>query len=204
MTDQLKWDDHYVGQLQPGDRPVLLLVDMVSAYLETDSPLYMASANAALLASKRLLEAARSAKIPVIYTTVRYLPDGSDGGHFFRKVPALSVWAGKNKFGFIPEILAPRAIEPIFTKQYPSAFFNTGLNAHLRTLGVNTVLLAGYSTSGCVRASALDALQHGFIPIVAADGCADRSRQIHDANLYDIGKKYAEVQNVDDILLWLK
>ena len=202
MSQKLQWDDAYSGNLVPGDRPALLLVDMVTAYIEPVSPLYMSGSQAAAQAAGRLLEAARSASVPVIHTNVRYKSDGSDGGHFFRKVPALAIWSGDSKFGAFIEEVKPKNGEQIITKQYPSAFFDTVLFQHLQTLGIDTLVIAGYSTSGCIRASALDALQYGFIPILAVDACADRDSRTHESNIYDVGRKYAETQTVDEILRW--
>lgn len=200
----LAWDNAFTGSLRPGEKPALLLVDMVMAYLEPDSPLFMKTATAARDSAAELLEAARVAEIPVIHTNVKYREDGSDGGHFFRKVPGLSVWAGENRpLGAFAKSLLPRDGERIFTKQYPSAFFGTELAMHLESLEIDTVIIAGYSTSGCVRASTLDALQYGFIPIVATDACADRDEATQSANLHDLGSKYAELQTTPEILSWL-
>ena len=91
--------------------------------------------------------------------------------------------------------VAPRADEPMVTKQYASAFFGTSLASLLRAQGVDCVLLAGMSTSGCVRASAVDAMQHGFIPVVIGDACGDRHPAPHEANLFDLQAKYADVLN---------
>ncbi|WP_379548894.1 isochorismatase family protein [Qipengyuania sp. DSG2-2] len=195
--------DAFAGHLQPGERPALLLVDMVEAYLQETSPLYLETAQAALVQAVRLLARARQSGTPVVFTNVAYKADGSDGGHFFRKVPALSAFVEGSPLGAFPQAITPQDGEPVFTKQYPSAFFGTALDRHLHDLGVDTVIVAGYSTSGCVRASALDALQYGFIPIIAEDACADRDSATHDANLSDLGKKYAEIQSVDTILDWL-
>lgn len=177
---------------------------MVMAYLEPSSPLFIETAAAARDAAAELLETARAAGVPVVHTNVKYRADGSDGGHFFRKVPGLSVWAGENRpLGAFPEALKPQNDERIFTKQYPSAFFGTELAMHLKALEIDTVIIAGYSTSGCVRASTLDALQYGFIPIVAVDACADRDEAIQSVNLHDLGNKYAELQTNLEILNWL-
>ena len=90
------------------------------------------------------------------------------------------------------------------TKQYASAFFGTSLAATLHAMGVDTLLITGYSTSGCVRASALDALQHGFIPMVVREACADRHPGPHDANLFDLQAKYAEVVSETDAIAVLR
>lgn len=180
--------------LEPGRRPALLVVDFVRAYLEPDSPLY-AGVEDARAAAARLLASARKAGIPVMHTNVAYEPGGADGGVFFRKLPALASF----ERGRHPELAAfakglePAAGEPVFTKQYASAFFGTRLAEALRALGVDTLLIAGLSTSGCVRASAVDACQHGFIPLVVREAVGDRHPAPHEANLFDLQAKYAEV-----------
>src|SRR5690606_38481245 len=103
-----------------------------------------------------------------------------------------------SKLGDFPPGLAPREGEPVVTKQYPSAFFGTGLADELHARGIDTVLIAGLTTSGCVRASAVDAMQHGFVPVVVREAVGDRSAQAHAANLYDLELKYADVVSLAD------
>lgn len=187
------------GHLSFGERPALLLVDFVMAYLDPASPLY-AGVESARDASARLLEAARKAGLPVIHTNVEYEPGGANGGVFYRKVPALKVFDRGSPLGrFAPE-LAPVPGEAVFTKQQASAFFGTGLAEHLSSQGIDCLLIAGVSTSGCIRASALDACQHGFLPFVVRDACGDRHPAPHEANLFDLQAKYAEVIGLDQAL----
>ncbi len=183
----------YEGRLTPGARPALLIVDLVSAYLTEGSPLFMASAADALASNVRLAEAARAQGVPVVFTNVSYKPDGSDGGVFYRKAPVLKAFVEGSPLGAFPEAILPHAGEQMFTKQYPSAFFGTGLAEALQNQGIDTLLITGYSTSGCVRASALDAMQYGFVPLVVREACADRHPGPHEANLFDLQAKYAEV-----------
>jgi maleamate amidohydrolase len=189
------------GKLAFGNRPALVIVDVVRAYVDPDSPLYAGtSAEDALRANVRLRAAADAAGIPVIMTGVEYHPGGRDGGIFFRKVPALKAFERGNPMGqFLPE-LSPRDQDVVITKQYPSAFFGTPLASMLTALGVDTVMITGYSTSGCVRASALDAMQYGFIPFVISDACADRDPAPHNANLFDLQAKYAEVLTTSEVI----
>ncbi len=183
----------YEGRLQPGTRPALLIVDVVAAYLTEGSPLFMASAAAARDSNARLAAAARAAGAPVVFTNVSYKPDGSDGGVFYRKAPVLKAFVEGSPLGAFPTGLTPEPGDKVFTKQYPSAFFGTGLAEVLHADGVDTVIVTGYSTSGCVRASALDAMQYGFVPLVVREACADRHEGPHEANLFDLQAKYAEV-----------
>jgi len=180
--------------LHGGARPALIVIDFVRAYLEPGSPLY-AGVEAAHAAAVELLAAARRAAIPIVHTNVAYQVGGRDGGVFFRKVPALKCFEA----GAHPELAAfavglePAAGETVVTKQYASAFFGTSLASTLTALGVDTLLIAGLSTSGCVRASAVDACQHGFVPLVVREAVGDRHPAPHEANLFDLQAKYAEV-----------
>lgn len=180
--------------LSPGRRPALLVVDFVRAYLEPGSPLY-AGVGDARTAAARLLAAARAAGIPVMHTNVAYQPGGADGGVFFRKLPALASFErGRHpELAAFAEGLEPRPGEPVFTKQYASAFFGTRLAETLHAAGIDTLLIAGLSTSGCVRASAVDACQHGFVPLVVREAVGDRHPAPHEASLFDLQAKYAEV-----------
>jgi maleamate amidohydrolase len=180
------------GHLPFGRKPALLIVDFVVAYLDPASPLY-AGVEDALASNERLLAAARKAGIPVLFTNVEYSPGGADGGVFYRKVPALKLFERGSPMGAFPASLQPRAGELVITKQYASSFFGTTLAATLTAMGVDTLLITGLSTSGCVRATALDACQHGFLPFVVREACGDRHPGPHEANLFDLQAKYAEV-----------
>ncbi len=180
------------GRLPFGHRPALLLIDLVEAYLQPGSPLY-AGIEPALESAVRMTAAARKAGIPIVFTNVEYQPGGADGGVFYRKVPALKAFERGSPLGAFPAVLAPQDDDIVITKRYASAFFATHLAATFTALGVDTVLICGTSTSGCVRASALDACQHGFLPFVVRDACGDRHQAPHEANLFDLQAKYAEV-----------
>lgn len=191
--------------LSPGQRPALLVIDFVRAYLVKDSPLY-AGVETARADCEILLTAARQARIPVIHTNVAYQPGGRDGGVFFRKVPALKCFeAGAHpELAAFAEGLEPVAGETVISKQYASAFFGTSLASTLTSLGVDTVLIAGLSTSGCVRASAVDCCQHGFIPVVVREAVGDRAPGPHESNLFDLQAKYAEVASLADVRDYLR
>ncbi|QOV37217.1 isochorismatase family protein [Streptomyces ferrugineus] len=180
------------GHLAPGTTPALLLVDPARAYVDADCPLH-AGVEPAVEAMRALLAAARGARIRVVVTRVRLRPDGADGGVFFRKVPALRAFAEGSPYGDFIDGLAPAADELTVTKQYPSAFFGTSLAACLTADRVDTLLIGGLTTSGCVRATALDAMQHGFVPVVVEEAVGDRDPDVHAANLFDIRHKIGEV-----------
>ncbi|MFJ9244890.1 isochorismatase family protein [Streptomyces sp. NPDC101776] len=180
------------GELTPGTSPALILVDPARAYVDPDCPLY-AGVEPAADAMRLLLADARRAGIPVIVTRVLLRADGGDGGLFLRKVPVLRVFAEGNPFGEFIDGLAPAPHDITVTKQCPSAFFGTALADRLTADGIDTLLIGGLSTSGCVRATALDAMQHGFVPIVVEEAVGDRDPDIHAANLFDIKHKIGEV-----------
>ena len=180
--------------LEPGVRPALVVVDFVRAYLVPGSPLY-AGAEPARAAAAELLAAARAAGIPVIHTNVRYQPGGRDGGVFYRKVPALACFqtGAHPELAAFAEGLEPAPGETVITKQYASAFFGTPLSSLLASSGVDTLLIAGVSTSGCIRATAVDACQHGYVPLVVREAVGDRHPAPHEASLFDLQAKYAEL-----------
>lgn len=180
------------GRLSFGKRPALLIVDFVMAYLDPASPLY-AGVEDALASNERLLAAARAAGIPVIFTNVVYQADGADGGLFYKKIPSLRVFLEGSPLGAFPPSLQPVDGERVISKQFASAFFGTSLAETLSEEGIDTLLITGLSTSGCVRATALDALQSGFAPFVVREACGDRHPAPHEANLFDLQAKYAEV-----------
>lgn len=206
MTDDGLAEDYrqagFSNRLGFGDHPALVVVDFCQAYLDPDSPLY-AGVEDARESCIRLLAAARSAQIPVLHTRVEFQPGGADGGIFFRKVAALECFVRSNPLGEYGEGLEPADDEVVVVKQYASGFFGTSLASTLTSLGVDTLIITGVSTSGCVRATALDACQHGFVPIVVRDACGDRDQRVHEANLFDLDAKYADVVSEQEVLDFL-
>ena len=158
----------------------------------------------AVAATEALVAAAREHGRPVVWTVVRYTSGLADGGLFVRKVPALAAFAEDADGGWGELVLEPAAGEPVIAKQYASAFFGTSLAATLHTAGIDTLVVAGVSTSGCIRATATDALNHGFRPQVVRDACADRTPELHDQNLRDLDAKYADVVDLDEALAHLR
>lgn len=191
------------GRLGFGERPALILVDFVEAYFAKDSPLY-AGVDAALASALRIRDAAREAAIPILYTNVAYHRGGVDGGIFYRKVPALAVFELGNPLAGWPDGLLPADDELVISKQYPSAFFGTSLAATLTASRVDSLIITGLTTSGCIRATCIDAVSHGFIPIVVADACGDRHPAPHDANLFDMNAKYADVIGEGEVINYLE
>jgi maleamate amidohydrolase len=192
-------DDDYAGAgfgrpLEWGSAPAVLVVDMVRAYFEPAAELYLGSRDC-LDATVRVLAAARAGGVPVIYTRVGYGPGGIDGGLFFKKVGALRHFVagtGSTLGEIMPEI-APQPADLVITKQYASAFFGTSLAATLAAGRVDTLVVCGVSTSGCVRATAVDAISYGYLPVVVRQAVGDRDPRPHEASLFDLAAKYAEV-----------
>jgi maleamate amidohydrolase len=189
--------------LEWGSKPAVLVIDLCVAYLQEGSPLY-AAAEPARASTERLVDAARSQGVPVIFTQVVYEPGGIDGGLFYKKVGALTCFERGNPLGAFPHAPRPLPGEVVVTKQYASGFFGTSLAATMNALRIDTAIITGVSTSGCVRATALDALQHGFIPLVVRDAVGDRHPGPHEANLFDLQAKYADVISEQTCLDYLK
>lgn len=179
-------------RLGAGRSPAVLVVDVLRAYLDPTSPLY-AGVEEACAAAARLVDAGRAAGVPVVFTAVRYAPGLTDGGLWVRKIPALAVLEEGNPLGDFPVAPQPVAGETVVVKQYASAFFGTSLSATLRVLGVDTLLVCGFSTSGCVRATAVDAISLGLRALVVREAVGDRDAAPHEAALRDIDAKYGDV-----------
>jgi maleamate amidohydrolase len=205
VADDINHDYATAGfgnELGYGKKPALIIVDFVNAYLDKQSPLY-AGVEKQLAVNIKLLAQARAVHIPVVFTGVRYTAGGKDGGYFYKKIKALSCFDSGNPWGDFPAMLSPQNDELVVIKQYASAFFGTSLASTLRAQAVDTCLITGLSTSGCVRATALDALQHGFIPVVIEDACGDRDQRIHNSNIFDLQAKYADVVSSDSVKNYL-
>jgi nicotinamidase-related amidase len=203
MTEVPGFDEGFAGTLRPGQRPAVLAIDLMRAYFDPASPLCLPSRDC-LASAARVLAAARGNGVTVIHTRVEFAPDGSDGGVFVRKVRALEqLFGGGPQSELMPEV-APVEGELVVTKQYASAFFGTSLASTLVATRVDTLVLVGVSTSGCIRASGVDAVQHGFIPLVVRDAVGDRTPATHDANLFDLQAKYAEVVDESTAVAYLE
>jgi maleamate amidohydrolase len=200
MTDDLvaNYACAYGTRVGFGARPALLLIDFCQGYFDPDCDLY-AGVEEALASALRVRAAARAAGVPVVLTNVVYAPGGADGGRFFEKAAPLR----GNPMGGWPAGLVPAADELVVSKQYPSAFFGTSLASTLTARGIDSVLLTGLTTSGCVRATCVDAMSHGFRTSVVAEACGDRHAAPHDANLFDMNAKYADVVSEADAIAFL-
>jgi maleamate amidohydrolase len=203
-----KRQENYRGvfdsQLGFGQRPALVVIDFINAYTTPGSPLYAADVVSAVDASVELIKSARERHVPVIYTKVLFQAGGFDGGLFVKKIPALTRLVDGEPLAEIDPKITPIEGDIVIVKNYASVFFGTSLASMLTAHGIDTVILIGCSTSGCVRASAVDGIQHGFRVIVPRDCVGDRVAQVHDANLFDIDAKYGDVVGKSDVLGYLK
>jgi maleamate amidohydrolase len=194
----------FSNRLGFGKKPALLVIDLVEAYFRDGSPLYHPDYEPVLRSALRIRDAAHKAKIPVIVTRIEFHKGGIDGGVFFLKarLPLLCFEAG-NPLGDFPRGLKIGPDDVILTKKYPSAFFSSPLAAMLTARGIDTVLITGVSTSGCVRATAVDACSSGFRPMVVREAVGDRHPAPHEANLFDINAKYGDVVSEAETLEYL-
>ena len=186
-----------------GLRPALCVVDFTNGFVD---PAIFGGGNipAAVAKTVGLLAAARRRGLPVAFSRVVYAEDGSDHCAFVRKVPALATLTEGAAAGQVVPELEPLAHETILRKTQPSAFFGTGYAKLLQGLAVDTVIVTGCTTSGCVRATVVDAMSHDFRTVVARDCVGDRSLQAHDANLFDMEQKYADLMDSEAIIAALR
>jgi maleamate amidohydrolase len=174
-----------------GERPAVVVVDYQRAF--TSGPLAGEYPEAGLRATATVLDAARAAGAPVVYTVCAYEPDLSDAGPFGIKCPGLAACTRGTEGCDVDPLVEPAAGDTVLEKTQPSAFFGTGLAERLREQGIDTVVVCGTTTSGCVRASVVDAMSYGFRAVVPIEAVADRSAAAHDQALFDMGHKYADV-----------
>ena len=186
-----------------GESPALLVVDFINGFTDPGTGLG-GDYSAEVAVTAKVLEEFRARELPVFFTTVAYEPHLRDGGIFVEKVPALGILVRGSEWVKVDDCIRPRPSERVIEKNYASAFFDTRLDIELRSLGVDTVIMAGCTTSGCIRASAVDSLQYGFRTVVMRDAVGDRAREPHEVNLFDIDAKYGDVVRSGDVLRYLR
>jgi maleamate amidohydrolase len=186
-----------------GSRPAVLVVDFSCGFTDPECTLG-ADMTDAVEATKRLLDTARGRGLPVIFTTIGYEPSLKDGGLWLQKVPSLGELQIGGRWVEIDPRLEPRDDETIVLKKGASAFFGTNLPSILVSQGVDSAILCGATTSGCIRATAIDLLQYGYPTLVPRECVADRAQAPHEANLFDINAKYADVVPLDDVLEYVE
>jgi maleamate amidohydrolase len=184
-----------------GSRPALVVVDLSLGFTDPQSPL-ACDLDDVLVATRRVLDAAREAQLPVFFTTVSYDEVGEAAAAvFLRKVPALKILRPGSRWIEIDERLGRRGEEPVIVKAGASAFFGVPFAAMLA--GRDTLIVCGASTSGCVRATVVDAMQHGLSPIIPRECVGDRSLSAHEQALSDIGGRYGDVLSIEEVLAWM-
>jgi nicotinamidase-related amidase len=190
------------GGLTLGERPAVLVVDLSRGFTDPACRLG-ADLTAEVEATRRLLDCARDRGQLVIFTTVAFDGSGKDGGLWAQKIPALHDLVPGSPWIEIDPRLARRDDEPLIAKKAASAFFGTNLPTILVAHRIDTVVLCGATTSGCVRATAIDLLQYGFPTFVPRECVGDRAAAPHEANLFDMNAKYADVGSLDEALTYL-
>jgi maleamate amidohydrolase len=190
------------GRLGFGVRPALLIVDFVNGF---NDPGLLGGGNieSAIAQTVPLLDQARMRKLPIAFTRIVYEQTRTNPGVFATKIPAIATLTEAAPASNIVPQLAPRPGEHIIRKTQASAFFGTDLLGWLVWRGIDTLLIAGCTTSGCVRASVIDAASHNFRPIVVRDCVGDRAMEPHQANLFDMDAKYADVVAKDEVINFL-
>jgi maleamate amidohydrolase len=182
-----------------GARPAVIVVDVTNGFTDPGSPVGADLAEV-IAETNRVLDVARKSGVPVIFTSIAYEDPDIEGGHWVRKIPALRVLRKGTPAVDVDVRLNRKPHEPVIYKCYTSSFFGTHLQALLQHLGVDTLVVCGTSTSGCIRATACDAVQLGFRCIVPETAVGDRAEAPHRANLFDIDSKYADVMPIRDVL----
>jgi len=181
-----------------GSSPALVVVDMINGFTDPACPLG-SEYQSVKAANQHLLRAFRERGLPVFFTTVIYHHERQ--ARVFRdRLPALNVLTPDSKWVEVDPDMQRRDDEPLIEKQWASGFHATDLNERLRSDGVDSLVVTGLTTSGCVRATAVDGLQYDFAVVVASDAVGDRNEQAHVANLFDLNAKYADVKTCDDII----
>ena len=201
---QTNYKGVFEGRIGFGQRPALLIVDFINAYTTPGSPLYAPAVVTAVQATRSLLALARAKNVPVLFTKVLYNKNYRDGGIFVQKVPVLKTLVEGEPLAEIVPDLTPTPDDTVIVKQYASAFFGTALAAALTSLRVDTLILTGCSTSGCIRASAVDGMQYGFRVIIPRECVGDRHPAPHEANLFDIHAKYGDVVSKEEVMGYLQ
>ena len=183
------------------DNPALVVVDMINGFTNPDCPLGTHCPDV-VAANIELIAAFRALGKPIFFSTVVYHNE-QQASVFRRKVPALNVLTPDSHWVLVDPALARLESEPLIEKQWASAFYGTDLNSQLRALDVDSLVVTGLTTSGCVRASAVDGLQNNYQTVVALEAVGDRNPEAHQANLFDLNAKYADVLSVAEIIAGL-
>lgn len=181
-----------------GNHPALIIVDVVVGFTDPECPLG-SEADAVVAANTALINAFHQASLPVVLTTVIYRSE-EQATVFRARVPALNLLTPDSEWVKFDPRLPIASTDLQLEKRHASGFHGTELDDWLKAKGVDSVVVTGLTTSGCVRATAVDGLQNNYRVLVPREACGDRDEQAHEANLYDLNAKYADVVSVADIL----
>jgi nicotinamidase-related amidase len=187
-----------------GRRPAVVVVDLIRAFTDPSSPLG-SDLDDVVAATRRVLDAARARELPILFTTVAYdAASAQAAAVFMAKIPSLRTLVAGTPAVEVDPRLGPQPSDTLLVKQFASSFFGTALSSLLVAEACDTLIICGATTSGCIRATAVDAVQHGFRPIVPRECVGDRAQAPHEANLFDIQQKYGDVVGVEDVLAALR
>lgn len=202
MSVKLGKNDLVIGELQLGKRPAVICVDFSNGFTSADSPLG-GNFTAEISANLRLVKIAQEHNIPLFFSTVVY--DNEEQASVFRqRLPALNILQRGSNWVDIHNAFSDYVnVDNIVEKHHPSAFFATDLLAKLKAIDVDSVIITGLTTSGCVRATCVDALQHNYLSIVVPEACGDRNSEAHDMSLHDMHAKYARVLPLNELITYL-
>ena len=181
-----------------GERPALVLVDVIKGFTDPACPLG-SEADSVVDACRALLDVFRKKRLPVFFTTVVY-HDESQARVFRQRVPALNVLEPGSEWVKVDPRIAPIDGEIVIEKQWASGFFNTDLARQLEAAGADSIVIGGLTTSGCVRATAVDGLQNDYRVVIAREATGDRNLTAHESNLFDLQAKYVDVLALQDVL----
>ena len=181
-----------------GEHPALVLVDVINGFTDPACPLG-SEADSVVDACRTLLEIFRKKRLPVFFTSVVYR-DESQARVFRQRLPALNVLEPDSEWVKIDPRIAPVIGETVIEKQWASAFFNTDLAQRLKDEGADSIVVGGLTTSGCVRATAVDGLQNDYRVVIAREATGDRNLAAHESNLFDLQAKYADVLSLKSVL----
>jgi len=198
MKERIYEEAGITGDVGFGDSPAVVVVDLQTAFTDPACSLG-ADLDETVAATAGLLAVARAADVPVAFSRCVYREDGRDGGVFAEKIPSTGELTRDSEWVDLDPRLDPGADEVVVDKQQPSAFFGTELDTVLTYEGVDTVVVAGATTSGCVRATVVDACSHGYRPIIPIQCVGDRAEDPHEANLFDMGSKYADLLDREEV-----
>ena len=182
-----------------GDRPAILVIDLTNGFTDPDSPVG-GDLDSVISETNRVLKVGRAASLPVMFTSIAYDDPDLEGGYWVKKIPALRVLKMDEGTVQVDSRLGRRQSEPLLFKRFTSAFFGTNLQSLLQSMRIDTLVICGTSTSGCIRSTACDAVQMGFRCIVPETAVGDRAEAPHIANLFDINAKYADVVPIKEVL----